>query len=283
MLKGYGPEAAAETAQNIGVDSVEMLESGRRDIAPEPEMTALIGAALKRRGVGVSCYSFATDIILFDGSGKLLPPSKEAEQRAICSANAAHQLGSPYFHHTLVLNCDTYVHSKRPSYDEIFEPLITAAAKIAAACNSLGLKVLYEPQGLYVNGTDNFLRFYNEMKRLGYDVGICGDVGNTLFVDEPPLNFYRSLASEFCHVHIKDYQRMENIHLGDRDCLLSLDGAVYKETEPGYGVVELEKCIDILKASGYQGAFSIEANVPLADPIEMCKKTISTIRNAYNK
>jgi sugar phosphate isomerase/epimerase len=119
--------------------------------------------------------------------------------------------------------------------------------------------VLYEPQGTFVNGVKNFGIFFEEMKKRGCNVKICGDIGNCLFVDEAPDLFFKAYAKDIVHVHLKDYiiNRQDEMPelLWDR----SKGGNMLAETEIGTGIVKFDACMQALKEAGYSGSFAIES------------------------
>ena len=127
-------------------------------------------------------------------------------------------------------------------------------AKYAAA---LGIRCLYEDQGLYFNGVDGFGAFYKAVKAQEPSVGICGDIGNTLFVNEDPVAFFREFASEFCHVHLKDYVPC---NADDEGANVTQDGSYVKESVIGEGIIDTLSCLDALKSCGYTGAIALENN-----------------------
>jgi len=277
ILRTEGIDMATDTAQRAGFDSVEMLEIREAALIPDEKSAVMAREELEKRELSVSCYSFAIDIVTFDKYGKIVGGSNEAINKAIKAARIAKSLGSPYFHHTLVTNLRPDLHLLKPPYEEVFETIVHGASEIAQACNTMGLTVLYEPQGFYVNGSKNFGRFYNEMKNRGFDVGVCGDMANTLFVDEPPIEFYKNFVSEFKHVHIKDYELLGSTADPSKKYLWSLEENAYSETRLGEGAVGFTECMKILKSSKYESAFSLEMN---CDP-EDTAKAINTVRENY--
>ena len=281
LLTLHGIAEAARMASISGFDSVEMLDIRGTGVISDVESAREARRILGDKGLSVSCFSLAIDLIPFDRYGNIVGECDNAVETAVRVAKIAKEMGSPYFHHTLVTNLRPDLHRLKPPYDDVFDILIDAAARIAGACNSMGLAVLYEPQGFYVNGSENFGRFYGEMKRLGYDVGVCGDMANTLFVDEPPIEFYRNFAGEFRHVHLKDYKCFGKEIVPDRKCLLSMDGRVYSETELGEGSVCFRECMKLLKSVGYEGAFSLEINQNGVDIAEDSRRIIKTVRDNY--
>ena len=119
------------------------------------------------------------------------------------------------------------------------------------------------------------------MKRLGYDIGVCGDMANTLFADERPVDFYKNFVSEIRHVHVKDYECLGRKYDPERKCLLSLGGTVYSETELGAGAVDFQECMKILREADYRGAFSLEINHQSDDTASACRKQIDTLKRSF--
>ena len=280
-LKSDGVLKAADLAKAAGFDSVEMLEIRGLGLIPDEKSARQTREILSDRGLEMSCYSFAVDMIPFDKYGNIVGDTEESERMTIDAARIASKIGAPYFHHTLVTNLRPDLHMLKPAYNEVFETLVGAASRIARACNDMGITVLYEPQGFYVNGSKNFGEFYNEMKRLGYDVGVCGDMANTLFADERPVDFYKNFVSEIRHVHVKDYECLGRKYDPERKCLLSLGGTVYSETELGAGAVGFQECMRILRKADYRGAFSLEINHQSDDTVSACRKQIDTLKRSF--
>jgi sugar phosphate isomerase/epimerase len=106
-------------------------------------------------------------------------------------------------------------------------------------------------------------------------------MANTLFVDEPPIEFYKNFAGEFRHVHIKDYEYLGRKADPERKCLFSLDGGAYSETELGEGAVGFKECMKILKNAGYDGAFSLEINQRCENVAEDSRRIIKIVRDNY--
>ena len=162
-------------------------------------------------------------------------------------AEAAAEIGSPYLHHTLVMTSDV----KTP-YREVLDRVAEPAVRIAQYAQSLGVRVLYEPQGFYFNGNDGFRGLYRRVKAECPTVGVCTDIGNPMFVDEDPLLFVKEFAEETCHVHIKDYK----VSASAPDC--SRGGRGLDPVLLGTGEVHAAECLSALAAAGYTGYFGVE-------------------------
>lgn len=252
-VKECGIEAAADEAVRLGFSSVEFFEFIGKDwqeTVPSLEAAREYRRVLSTRGLSVACYSVAA--CLYD------PESPDginhaAEEKLMKYAERAVLLGSPYLHHTLTLGT-----SGTPiPYAKMLATVLPAAVRVAGYAASLGVTCIYEDQGQYFNGVDGFGGFYRAVKAREPRVGICGDVGNTLFVNEPPVEFFRAFVGEFKHVHLKDYVVCD---ANDAGAAQTKDGTYVKECVIGDGIVDAVTALKILKESGYTGTIALENN-----------------------
>lgn len=256
LLRDQGPERAADYALELGFSSVEMFESatGAPTIIKDVETAKRIRAIFEAKGLHFSCYSLFADLY-----------HKPEIEKSLCQhAEIAAALGSPYLHHTalpwLTLTADS------PAFDEAIETAVDAASRVAKYAAPLGITCIYEDQGMYLNGIKNFGIFYNEMKNRCSNVGICGDAGNILFVDEYPDPFFEVYKKDIKHVHLKDYLLKEGEQAPGKHWLPTKGGKWVRDTIIGDGVVNFEACINILKSVGYDGALAFENGHP--EPFE---------------
>lgn len=255
LLQKDGIEIAASTAARAGFSAVEMLELGKPSLIPDAECALRAKKILDTHGLSVACYSVALDLLPSLSESN---PKTDAFETVKQAAEIASILGSPYFHHTLIPNLNPIKHQERPPFADIFEKLADRASRVAEICNRLGITVLYEPQGFYVNGVQPFGAFYREMQRRGHDVGVCGDIGNVLFADGSPVEFYRAYAKEFRHVHLKDYRKCSPDEAPPHGSLSSLGGTVYVPAPIGQGLIDYPTCTNILREAGYRGTLALE-------------------------
>ena len=244
--KLHGTEYAARHASEMGFDSVEYLSavpSGNIRTADEERKI------LKSYGLDVACYSVMSQLFA--------PDQNELERQMFEEIQTAAALGSKLFHHTLYPHIS--MEKIQNSYDEVFDRIVDSAERIANKCSEMGLLCLYEPQGMYFNGVDGLKRIYDALKARGCDIGICGDFGNSLFVDVDPYDVFKSFSRDIRHVHVKDYMT-SNTPLTDRKSFRSRGGKFIYEASLGEGVVDFSRGFDELKKAGYDGAVSFEIN-----------------------
>lgn len=249
----YGIEYAAEYALQMGFSSVEFLaNSCREDNNAIIDVTTARHAkeVLDQYNLSVACYSVFSDLWKNSGEEKVL-----MKQVEIATA-----LGSPYFHHTLIPWLT--VPKSAPSYWEAIEKVVDSAARIADYGNTFGITCIYEDQGCYVNGVSGFQGFWNQMQMRCKNIGICGDLGNILFVNELPQDFLRTYIKDICHVHVKDYLWKKAEVSPGSYWVEAKDNSWLRDTMVGNGVIDFGTCMNILKNAGYQGYFSLENTHP---------------------
>lgn len=275
IVKNEGIEAAARTAKSLGFDSVEFLDmQSRPDIIPDEKTAKEYRRVLEGYGLTVSCFSFGISIL--DPAAPSIDTEKAVE-RLLHSAEMAAHLGSPYFHHTLILTLKHDPENYEKDFKAVTDRLLPHVCKIADRCAELGITALYEPQGFYVNGKDRFPEFYRAVKSRCGNVGVCGDIGNPNFCDWRGEDFVTEMASEIRHVHLKDYKiyAPEALPAGAR-AYTSMNGTRLQPMMMGEGDIDIPYCLDTLRKSGYNGALAFESEYSSIDEI---KKDLEYIKS----
>ncbi len=257
ILAERGIRETAAYAANLGFSSVELLEvtgPGHPSVIPDRATAKTVRETLTEYGLTVACYSVGT--MLYNNPAAVDSLKYQAELAA--------ELGCPYLHHTLV----TWLKrpENAPSFDEVLEPVARAAAEVANYAAPLGVTCLYEDQGVYANGVEGFGKFYRAVKDLSPNVGVCGDMGNTLFANESPVPFFEAFIGEIRHVHVKDYLIKNGGENPGMYWLSTEGGNFVRDTMIGHGNVDLASCMTILKKAGYTGAYAFEIEHP--EPFE---------------
>ncbi len=270
MARARGIEKTAEFALEKGFQSVEFFEiakTSHETVAKDVQDAKRIKKILDSYGLKVDCYSLETVLVGEEAT--------DAEKALMKNAELAAELGSPFLHHTLAVWLS--LPPNAPTYEEAFKQAADAATRVANYCKTLGVTCLYEEQGMYINGMKGFGEFYKEMKSRVSNVAVCGDVGNILFVDEQPEDFFAEYKSDIVHVHLKDYLKKSKLEdTGDEYWYQTKGGNKLRDTKLGNGVVDFEKCFASLKEAGYDGAYALEvASLDyIDDGIKFAKKLL---------
>ncbi len=254
MLTNEGIEKTLAYAVERGFTAVEFLDVPTTKRIPNKEYAYELKNALDRYGLSCPCYSVGGNILAEEGG---MYGEKNGIDTFKQSAEYAAILGAKYFHHTMTIG---YNNNKETpdTFDTLFDRLCKADEEVGKYANSLGLTVLYEPQGPFVNGIENFGRLYKEMESRGLKLGVCGDVGNTLFAETHPTDFYNVYISNVKHVHVKDYIIREGDEISEKPLWITNDGKELIEVKLGDGVCEVANYLHNLKKIGYDGGISIE-------------------------
>lgn len=251
ILREKGAEEAAQRAAALGCSCVELLEIvGRPSVINSVDEAKLLADTLRRYGLRVSCFSVVVNLWQ---RGMSSDDVTEAEKILMHYVDIAKHTGAPYFHHTLTAGA----HREELLLEEALELIVPVAVRIAKYAYSLGLITLYEDQGHQFNGINGYGRFYRAVKKECPYVGVCGDTGNMLFVDEDPVKFFETFAGDMKHVHIKDYH-ISTQEQNDKGWSQSISGVYLKDSVIGEGDIDLCGCFDALKRVGYSGVFSLE-------------------------
>ena len=245
-----GLEYAASHAAKLGFSGVELLDFCPLRSKPTYSLYSIdeYKAAFEKYSLELACYSSAALLYTDDEQAVLEEIYRQAE--------FASALGSKYFHHTFTIGL-----SSKPdtlAFSAVLERVAPMAEKVASKCRELGMTAIYEPQGAYFNGKNGFMALFNEMKGRGAEIGVCGDVGNTMFFDEGAEKLFAECAADIKHVHVKDYI-VSDVPLPEYPGnMKSISGMHLYDCEVGMGAIDLRSCFELLCKVGYDGYFSIE-------------------------
>lgn len=246
-IASLGIKGAFKSARVWGYNCIELLFIAHECDGILKDADEYLGA-ISSEGMPVSCISCYADVVSTEPPYRVNTDAIEAIKRCV---DLAKIIGSPLVHHTLV----TRLSGTRDNYSEVLPIAIAAADEVAVYAKERGVSVIYEPQGMLFNGLSGFSGFLDKMLEGHSNVGVCLDVGNTLWVDEDCLAITEKYATNVKHLHLKDYI------LGVDDTPYKTHGGkTIKEVALGRGIVDISGALQILESSGYTGAISIEDN-----------------------
>ncbi len=230
-----------ERAKNDGFDAIEPLynpgELGG-------ENAKIIREKVLGLGLEVSCLSYAISFLRM---------SKEDAVRSLKEAvDAAKALGSPFLHHTFEGGLNGGLELYRKAHGHF----VDVVREVAYYAGEQGIECIYEDQGYYVNTPERIGDILVDIDLP--NVGVCLDVGNSLFFDISPERWAGIFSKYIKHVHIKDYLRKPIETCPLKGWHRTIEGNCLRGTVVGHGVVDFEKVFTTLLANGYDGYFSLE-------------------------
>lgn len=228
-----------------GHESVEgyaQFEFETPDVAAAKEIKAYADA----KGVKFNCFSIFIDLSVGDAEEKIELLKRYADVTAA--------LGCPYLHHTIIGECEDY-QRVLDKEEEYFQLGLRAVREVYDYAETVGVKAIYEPQGYIFNGVKGIGRLLREVDR---DIGIVCDVGNMYEYGDELMPFVHAFADRVAHVHIKDVTLTPDNPTGYG--YMTRQNEYMTEVLFGQGIVPIAEAIQVLKAHGYDGYYSLEYN-----------------------
>ena len=254
LVDDIGAKAAIEKSRELGFSGVEFFFMAKpENTIPSGELAKKYKSYLDACGLAAPCVSVGATVVAPENDEKTVDRAVIAKLKEC--VDFAYNIGSKYLHHTLVMRLNAAARSM--DYGAVLPLLLEGAGEIADYAKDKGITILYEPQGMLINGLEGFSEFYRKMKEKHENVAVCGDVGNTYWADEEPYEFFERFAKEIVHAHIKDYVKIDPKDLPDTEPQTKQGGAL-KEVLVGTGEIDIRRLAKILKSVGYDGFYSIE-------------------------
>lgn len=200
---------------------------------------------VEQNGMEVSCYSLAVNMLTDPNAKKLLKKTTDL----------AAAMGAPYLHHTMQLKLK---HTALPVYQEVEPIFVETSKEIADYAGEKGITCIYEDQGFLINTPERLGTLIAKVNMP--NVGVCLDVGNSLFYDIDAEEYAGIFASVIKNVHIKDYLKKTEFPGFDKGWYKTISGNYLYGCPIGHGVVNFEKIFTILLSAGYDGYYSLESH-----------------------
>jgi inosose dehydratase len=166
-------------------------------------------------------------------------------QRAI---RFAKELGCP--------RVDTTDGARKPegySDEEVLAMTRQNYRQILAWADDYDITINVEPHGPYTTNPDTMARILGFFDSRHF--GMNFDTGNTFIAGRDPVEFLKRFRERVNHVHVKDVGAdLAAAARGEDTGIASSSASIGK----GVNAPNIEKCIEFLKKTGWEGVFSIE-------------------------
>ncbi len=257
-----------DRAREDGFDAVEPFEI--KDIWDDStgiETAKRAKEKLDEYSMECSCFSAGVNMLT----------TPDIINRLKKSVDVAHALGSPYLHHTMQLSLSF---NSLPIYKSVEKTFIEISRQIAEYAGEKGMTCIYEDQGFLFNTPE---RIGNLISEVGLpNVGVCLDVGNSLFYDVDPEKYAGVFGNIVKHVHVKDYIRKQSCPPAQPGAYLNIHGDTLLPCPIGHGAVDFEKVFTILLENGYDGYFSLEG-CAMTDIRRGVKLSLANLQYYYDR
>lgn len=240
-----------EKAKNLGFDAIEFT-----DLCP-PEHIDIIDFAkqIKEKAdalkIDISCYSVSADLLTGSNGN-----TEEEIERIKTQVNIAEILGVKLMRHDATFSF--------PNNDSSFAGFLNVVDVLAYGCKKIteyaefkGIKTMIENHGLFCQDSDRIELLIKTVAHKNF--GALVDIGNFLCADEDPHLAVSKCAAYALNVHVKDFIFKSSEEGCPSESFIKTRANNYlRGTILGHGIVPINKCIDTLKKSGYNGYLTLE-------------------------
>jgi len=251
--KPFGIAELLDAAVGFGFEAVDFSE-----LPGYIEGTSKIGYArglremCKARGLTTSNYAIAANFMHDD------PAAREAEIARVCTeVEVAAELGVATMRHDVAWGVPDIKNKARKGFDSYIERMADGCRRVTQYAKSHGIATCVENHGTFCQDSERVERLCDAVADANF--GVLVDIGNFMCADERPELAVARLAPFAKHVHVKDFHYKTAYEDAPGEGWFStragnrLRGAI-----AGHGVVPVRQCLDILRASGYEGGLSLE-------------------------
>ena len=233
-------------AKELGYEGVEIVRGDQSD----KEMRALaclLKVQSEEAGIPIIAYMVGADFIKNGLDSEVERLKGEAEIAAL--------MGAPRMRHDSSAGYDSF--GNAVSFEDALPVIIEGYRRVTEFAAGLGVKTMIENHGYFLQDSCRVKKLIEGVNHPNF--GWLTDMGNFMCADENSVEAMKVGAPMAVHAHAKDFHYKKkgefipaNGWFGTRDGN-SLRGAII-----GNGVVDVQECLKLLKAAGYNGWLSVE-------------------------
>ena len=258
-------KTAIAKAKEMGFDDIEFT-----DLCPEEGKTQLEYAAelkeeAEKCGIEISAYAIGANLAKAD----------EAEFRAEVErlkgqVDVAAAMGAKFMRHDVMYNYDDF-----RAFDMALPTIAKGAREVTGYAESKGVKTMVENHGFICQDPERVERLICTVNHPNY--GLLLDIGNFLCADVEPVLAVSKLVNLAFMVHAKDF-RIYDYYIGRQIGFQTRAKNRLEGMSVGYGDIKMKQCLEIIKASGFDGYMDIEYEGS-GDCIEGIQRSLDYLRN----
>jgi len=232
------------------VKGVEFSGLGTEDPKEEKKIARKIVARCKKRKMTITSFTIGANLLQVD-------EKKQAAEieRVKQKVDIGGLLGAKRMRHDVAGGFP-----KNYKGDDSWE---TALKYIAPACRQIAdhakkYKIItsMENHGHFAQASQRVLKLVKKVNHPNF--GITIDIGNFMCVDENSVDAVRRLAKYASHVHAKDFHYKSGKEDPGPGWFGTTGGNYLRGAIVGHGVVDVPKCLSLIKKAGFKGWYSIE-------------------------
>lgn len=236
-------------AKEMGFDGIEFTDLNAPDGITEAQYAEMIREESEKLDIPVISYTIGANLLGDNGL--------EAEVERVCrKADVAKILGVKCMRHDAAWSIPTEM-KKYAGFEQVLPILVDGCRKITDYAETIGVETMIENHGTFCQDSDRVERIITGVGSPNF--GTLIDIGNFACADEDSIKAVGRVAPYAKHVHAKDFHIKSGNGLNPgRGFFKSRGGNYLRGSIIGHGDIPVFQCLNILKASGYDGYVSVE-------------------------
>ncbi len=167
---------------------------------------------------------------------------------------------------------------KDDNREEALEKMVAAQKEVVAMGKEKGVIVTAEDFD-HIDSPINTIRGMENFFDKIPDLGFTFDTGNFFLMEENCLDAFELFKDKLHHVHLKD-RALVPFDENELDKETYTGKKMYA-SPAGYGVVDMKKCIELIKSTGYDGYLAVE-HFCAKNQLDYLEKSAEFVKKAWN-
>jgi len=166
------------------------------------------------------------------------------------------------------------------TYFDMIPEYAKKVTEVSEYAKQFGIKTCTENHGYISQDADRVIALKEAVKSDNF--GLLCDFGNFMCADETSIESVAKVAKYAIHVHAKDfkYKSKDEVAECPAGFFPTRGGNYLCGCALGDGVVNVPKCVEIIKEANYNGYITLEFEGPFNDPLDEIKKGFALLKNA---
>ena len=232
------------------VKGIELTDLARDDRKVEAKLAAAVVRRCKKRKMTITSYTVGAGLLIIDDEER----AAEVE-RVKRKVDIGAKLGVKRMRHDVAGGFPPGYRGPK-TWDAALKYVAPACREIAEYASQYGITTSMENHGYFAQASQRVLKLVRRVNHPNF--GITVDIGNFMCVDEDSVSAVRRLAKYASFVHTKDFHHKTKREDPGDGWFQTAGGNYLRGAIVGHGVVDVPKCLALLKKAGYDGWLSIE-------------------------
>lgn len=233
-------------AKELGYEAIEFVRQGQTD-----EEMKVLAPKLKKQseeyGIPIIAYMIGADFLLNGLDEEVERLKKEVEFACL--------MGAPRLRHDSTSGKDAT--GKLYEVEEALPIVAEGYRRVTEFAAGLGIHTMIENHGYYFQDSCRVKELIETVNHPNF--GWLMDMGNFMCADEVSVEAVKVAAPMAVHAHAKDFHyKAKGEYIPLQGWFGTRGGNALRGSIIGHGAVNVKECLDILRATGYDGYLSVE-------------------------